>query len=108
MRFLNLTPHDITFIHSNEEVIIPKSGQLARVVNTFENLDIGGVPVKVKASAVIEGLGEPQEGQLIIVSGFVRSELSGRPDVVSPGTGPDDGPRRNEKGWITGVICFVR
>jgi len=108
--FFNTTPHVINFINGDTEVAIPASGTVARVENTFEVVDFGGVPVKVKTSAVIVDLPEAHEGTIVIVSGFVRSAIPAdeRPDVVSPGTGPQDNPRRSEKGWITGVRCFVR
>lgn len=46
---------------------------------------------------------------LYIVSGTVLAALgSSRPDVVAPGTGPNDGAIRNDKGQIEAVTRLVR
>jgi membrane-bound lytic murein transglycosylase len=57
----------------------------------------------------VNGLPDPQDGFAFVVSGMVGSALtgSGRADVFMPGTGPNDGARRNEAGHITGVTRLV-
>lgn len=124
-RLVNLTPHAIT-LRTGEgpetDVTIPPSGTVARVSQGPARPAHGylGCPVPVfqqGAFAAIEGLPSYEDGTLLIVSGMVASALKEyeayrneeyRGDVVAPGTGPNDGAVRNEKGHIVAVTRLVR
>ncbi len=69
---------------------------------------INGVPVySAPVVGRVEGLPEPQEGTIYIVSGMVLAHCQGRTDVFGPGTGPKDGAIRNEKGHIIAVTRLI-
>jgi len=104
---VNLTPHAIVLRSSeSEDTIVPPSGTVARVSSVpGETRTVPGIPVPVAGPDIrgpIEGLPAPVEGVVYIVSAVVGDRVS-RPDVLMPGTGPQDGPIRNEKGHIVAV-----
>lgn len=114
---LNLTPHPITLDVGGSRVDVPIAGPIARVASTpgveVERLAlVGGVPVySAPTWGEIEGLPEPVEGAIFIVSALVGAALRERgivrPDVVCPGTGPDDGAIRDH-GRVRAVTRLVR
>jgi hypothetical protein len=114
---VNLTPHAITLRGKSGDTTIPASGQVARVSNTP-----GAVQDSPLSSLVedwscdqpgeVENLPDPVEGVFLVVSGMVGDALRARgvvrPDVRVPGTGPQDGAIRNEKGHIVAVTRLKR
>ena len=116
MNIVNLTPHDIVLVGSETMGTVPSSG-VCRVATTPGALtDVPGIPVPVAGAptfGAIEGLPSPVEGTVFIVSGMVASALvqqgiRNRPDVLVPGTGPNDGAVRDAEGRIVGVTRLVR
>jgi hypothetical protein len=111
---VNLTPHALTLRNpTGEDTVVQPSGTVARVsVAPGQPETVPGLPVPVvSADRVngVEGLPDPQEGVLLVVSGFVGAAVKGtRPDVLVPGTGPKDGVVRNEKGHVVAVTCLKR
>lgn len=110
---VNLTPHDLRVVLPNgEEVIIPRSGQIARVstheVPASARPQAPDVPVVTRTFGDVEGLPGP-DGRLYVVSSLVLSALQAtgcqREDVVAPDTGPS--AIRDEKGRIMGITRFV-
>lgn len=101
--FKNLTPHTIVL---NNGAQLPSVG-LARVANTFSTFDSEGVCDVYFGD--IQGLPEPQEDTLFVVSALVLSaaKAAGRTDCVAPATGHPD-CIRNEKGFIVSVPGFIR
>jgi hypothetical protein len=97
MTFLNFTPHTILLNDGRE---FPSMG-VARVSNTF-------TPMKDCLCTVqygdVQGLPEPQEGVLYIVSAMVLA-ASDRKDLVAPATGHPECIREN--GFIKSVPGFV-
>ena len=104
---VNLTPHTITIFTDECGHDIPSEG-VARVKTESRVVgDINGIPVVETTYGEIEGLPEPKDGTIYIVSGLVRAALNGtRDDVVSPDTGPT--AVRNDKGQIVGVTRLTR
>lgn len=102
MEFRNYTPHTISL---NNGTQFPSEG-LARVANTFTEFVEGICEVHF---GDIQGLPEPQEGVLYIVSALVLSaaKAAGRTDCVAPATGHPD-CIRDAKGFILSVPGFVR
>lgn len=102
--FLNLTPHKIV-LNSGKE--FAPTGVVARVSNSFTDADADGI-CEVSYGAV-ESLPVPVEGVRYIVSAMVLAAVKelGRTDCVAPATGHPD-CKRNEKGQIVSVPCFVK
>ena len=85
MKYINLTPHSINLIGVGE---LPSSG-LARVKDTLTGDGI----LKIRTYGAIEGLPEPKDGTIYIVSSMVMSLAikHGRTDVYSPSDFVRDG-----------------
>lgn len=111
MKIINLTPHDVVVrLETGEEHTFPVSGETTRVQTHAETVgDVGGIEIVSQTYGEIEGLPEPQEGVLYLVSLVVRqaAQEQGRLDVISPDTSPA-GAIRNESGQIVAVKRFVR
>ncbi len=108
MRLINLTPHEITLVGSEGEVIasLPPSGQVARckeVTEVVDHLTINGkqFPVIVKRLGEVENLPEPQEGVRYVVS-LAVAKAAKRDDLLVPGKAV-----RDEKGRIIGTSAFA-
>ena len=97
MKYINLTPHAINLIGVGE---LPSSG-LARVKDTLTGDGI----LKIRTYGAIEGLSEPKEGTIYIVSSMVMSIAvkNGRTDVYAPSDFV-----RDEEGKIVGCKSLCR
>lgn len=85
MKFVNLTPHQITVIAGAITHIINPDGRVARVVGlTFEEQPLQGIPVRSRTKGDVEGLPDPENDTVFIVAGMVL-DLIDRQDVVAPG-----------------------
>jgi len=114
VNFVNLTPHEVVVYAADGSVLkIPPSGRVARVtaretqVGTINNIPL----IKVEYGDV-EGLPEPKENTIYIVSLLVIQALTARgvqrSDVVAPNTGPGPhGAVRDSEGRIIGVRSFI-
>jgi hypothetical protein len=115
MKFVNLTPHAITICgFTGEYTMIPPSGSVCRVASNPGTISHPfGFPCYVASPTVygeVEGLPAPQDGVAYLVSGMVLSALQAGPirrDVFAPGTGPNDGAIRNDKGHIAAVTRLI-
>ena len=110
---VNLTPHEIVVFDSSNNVVlrVPPSGLIARVTqNEVEIGSINGVPVYQTQYGSVEGLPEPQENTVYIVSLLVLQALKSqgvtRHDLVAPNTGPNSAVR-DSQGRIIGVRSFI-
>ena len=109
-KFVNLTPHPITLRGEGGDQVIQPSGEVARVSQTpgEEIGAVNGIPVySAPVTGAVEGLPQPQDDTVYIVSGMVLAHCQGREDVFGPGTGPKDGAVRNEKGHIVAVTRLI-
>jgi hypothetical protein len=112
MNVINLTPHTVNIVDANNETIrqYPSAG-VARAKTIAEHVgEVDGIPVLATAFGDVEGLPEPQDDTIYIVSMVVAQAARERIDIVAPDTGPTayrytDGP---QKGQIIGVRGFVR
>jgi len=111
MKLINLTAHPIHIADADGRVIrtLEPSGHVARVA--VEQREVGvidGVPVVESVFGEVEGLPEPQDGVVYIVSTptMLAARKMGRTDVVSPDTGPT--AVRDEEGRIVAVRRFQR
>ena len=96
--YINATPHDITV----NGVTYAKTEYLARVKSAYTAIIDGECKC---VYGEVEGLPAPQQGVKYIVSAMVLDN-SNRADLVAPATGHPD-TKRNEKGHIISVPCFV-
>lgn len=81
--FVNLTPHAIVIVGGPT---LPPSGALARcATKSVPAGEFGGVALSTTAYGAVEGLPEPAEGVLYVVSALVRAAVPHRADVASPG-----------------------
>ncbi|PIR21931.1 MAG: hypothetical protein COV44_10595 [Deltaproteobacteria bacterium CG11_big_fil_rev_8_21_14_0_20_45_16] len=113
---INLTPHAIKFqAEDGTRTVFPPSGEVARVEQypgETTTVDFAGVEVPVQGAPEygwVEGLPEPKEGVVFIVSGFVLNRAVGRnADVFGPGTGPQDEAIRFPDGHkLAGLVDAV-
>lgn len=85
IKFVNLTPHEITVVNSTTR-IFPKSDKIARVSQTvtvkevIDDIEIGTV-----SFGQVVDLPEPVDGVFFIVSALVKSAVTNRTDLLSPG-----------------------
>lgn len=106
-RFINLTPHEIV-VRLGGDVVIPASGQVARVTEQSVNAEmLNGIPVVDCRLGLPIGLPEPEAGTVYIVSPMVGGAVKGRTDVVCPDTGPQSVVRDSD-GKIVAVRRFRR
>lgn len=84
---VNLTPHAININrHQIDTIEIPPSGTVARCDEVRTNIDsIDLIPVDVVSFGDVEGLPEPQENTVYIVSALVAARVPERRDVYMPG-----------------------
>jgi len=111
MRLVNCTAHPIHIADDAGNVVrvIEPSGIVARVA--VEQREVGvidGIPVVESVFGEVEGLPEPQDGVVYIVSTptMLAARKMGRTDVVSPDTGPT--AVRDTEGRIVAVRRFQR
>lgn len=112
-KIINCTPHALSLRSGEETYTIAPSGTVARVGSTPGAMEtVSGIPVPVAGRTTygeVTGLPDPAEYTYYIVSGVVGAALNGsRPDVLCPGTGPNDGAVRDEAGRIVAVTRLVR
>lgn len=112
MKLVNLTPHPITLqLPDGTRQTIPVGGPAARVATkTGEPYSDPGLPIPVVPApkyGPVEGLPAPAYGVAYLVSLMVLDRVSGRNDVFAPGTGPNDGCIRDEKGQIQAVTRLI-
>ncbi len=104
-KIVNLTPHAIVLMDEEGSVIatFPPSGQVARVNTSVEVVgSLHGAPVKRTVFGEVNGIPDPEEGTVYLVSTLV-AQAAKRGDVVSPDTGPT---AVRKDGQIAGVRGF--
>lgn len=101
IKLINLTSHTITEVTTGTK--IPRSGIVARVkAPTAKINSINSIPVYQTTLGEVEGLPEPQENTLYIVSALALNAVpTDRTDVVSPGRA-----QRDEHGQVIGCVGF--
>ena len=106
---VNLTTHDFTFCNANGEVIrvIPPTKPAARVTSTVEVVgEVEGMQITKTTFGAVDGLPEPQEGTIYIVSLLVQQACPERSDLYRPDTGPQN-VVRDAAGQIIGVKALA-
>ena len=107
IKFVNLTPHEITIVRGDEKIVVPPSGKVARV-RTVEKMvgEVDGVPVVVVNYGEVENLPPAEDGTIYLVSQIVLGAVQGRSDVLAPNTGK--GAVRDSSGNVVGVTSLIR
>lgn len=84
-KFINLTAHTINEMTTGTK--IPPSGQIARVKqSTVKSAEHAHCPIYTSEFGDVEGLPDPVEGIIYIVSALTLNGVAAsRVDVVSPG-----------------------
>jgi len=91
MNIVSLLTHDTVVRIDGRDIVIPPSGQVARVAATSREVaKVGDIPIVATEFGEITGLPEPQTGVLYLGSTLLAQAAArlGRVDVVSPDTGP--------------------
>ena len=108
MRIRNLTPHPVTLIlEGGETVELPSEGAV-RVKMEQEKIDEislpqGSLPILRERPTVVEGLPEPEEGVLLLVSRVAAAAISNREDIVVPAEYV-----REDSGLIVGIKAVAK
>ena len=98
--FINLTTHPITEVISGK--VFEPSGSIARAKqSTIKSHEHNGCPIYKTKFEGIDGLPEPREGVVYIVSALAMNAIPTRPDVVSPGN-----LQRDSNGKPIGCVGF--
>lgn len=98
MNIINLTPHSIVIFLESGTRTIPASGTVARAKTIREQIDcIDGIPVFRTSFGEVEGLPEPAEGTMYIVSSLAAQGAKHRNDLYVT-----DDPVRDEENRIIG------
>lgn len=104
MKIINLTPHDITIMRPDRNILILASGSLARVSAQTETIgELDGIPVTETVFGEVEGLPAPKDGVVYIVSSLVAGRVPERSDVFIPNESI-----RDENGRIVGCKSLSR
>lgn len=86
MQLVNLTPHEIRILNEDGAVIVPPSGNVARVATFQRHLkSVGGVDFYAQETGEVTGLPAPSRDTIYIVSALIRLAFPERRDLASPG-----------------------
>jgi len=111
MKLINLTPHTITLRGADgNDTVLNSEGRAVLKQTPGQLVEVEGIPVPVSTPATggeITGVPDPEEDTIYIVSYPVASFIK-RPDVLSPGTSPQDGAIRDDAGRIIAVTRLIR
>lgn len=117
-RLVNLTPHAVRLYDADgvtllREIPGPPKGEEARVSEVPGRQDgtfLGVAVFTPPTVGEVINLPPPEEGTLYLVSAIVAAAptVKNRPDVLRPGTGPNDAAVRNEAGHVVGVTRLIR
>lgn len=107
MKIVNLTPHPLNMMVNDQELIIESSGQ-ARASTSRQQIDqieLNGltIPINTTTFGDVEGLPEPQEGTVYVVSMLVAQALPNRKDLLIV-----DDTVRDAQGRIVGAKAFAK
>lgn len=106
MKYVNLTPHSITIMPDGSvPLTIPASGHLARcTTKTVHTGTVNGwIPITETEYGSVEGLPEPEQDTVYIVSALVAGRCKDRSDIFIPNESV-----RDDKGRIIGCKSLGR
>ena len=102
IKVINCTPHDVNIITENGSITFPKSGIIPRLTESqkkINSINSNGIEIDIMAKSFLEpeGLPEPQEGTIFIVSALVAGAVKNRNDLFIP-----NDTIRDDQGRIVG------
>lgn len=88
IKLVNCTPHDVNLITKNGNITFPRSGIIPRLTEQqvkINSINSNGIEIDIMQKSFLEpeGLPEPQEGTIYIVSALVAGAVN-RDDIVIP------------------------
>lgn len=104
----NLTPHPINFIGENgEKILTIESSGIARAAQSREKIgtvDLGicGIPINHSKYGTVEGLPDPENGVIYVVSALTAQAVPNRSDVFIT-----DDAVRDEDGRVIGCRALA-
>ena len=102
MKFVNLTPHDITVVVNGKTTVFPKTETVARCEMVRDKFDvINGIPIYATRYGYVTNLPPVKKNVIYIVSAMVKEKEYTRHDLVSPGN-----LIRDDRGVVTGCDGF--
>ena len=108
IKVVNCTPHDVNLITENGSITFPRSGiipRLKEVQNKISSVTVNSIKIDImkKSFNNVEGLPEPQENTLYIVSALVAGACKNRDDLVVP-----NDTVRDDQGRIIGCRSLAK
>ena len=108
IKVVNCTPHDVNLITGNGNITFPRSGIIPRLTeqqNKINSVIVNGIKIDIMKKSFLEpeGLPEPQEGTIFIVSALVAGAVKHRDDLVIP-----NDTIRDDQGRIIGCKNLAR
>ena len=102
IKLVNCTPHDVSLITEKGNITFPRSGIIPRLTeqqNKINSINSNGIEIDImeKSFNEVEGLPEPQENTIYIVSALVAGAAKDRDDLVIP-----NDTVRDDQGRIVG------
>ena len=102
MKIINCTPHDVNIITESENITFPRSGIIPRLTEQqvkINSVNSNGIEIDImqKSFSEVEGLPEPKENTIYIVSALVAGAVKNRDDLVIP-----NDTVRDDQGRIVG------
>ncbi len=99
---VNCTPHDVNLITTNGNITFPRSGIIPRLTEQqvkINSVTVNGIDIDIMKKSFLEpeGLPEPQENTIYIVSALVAGAAKDRDDLFIP-----NDTIRDDKGRIIG------
>jgi len=108
VKVINCTPHDVTIITTKGNITFPRSGIIPRLTEQqkkINSINSNGIKIDIMEKSFLEpeGLPEPQEGTIYIVSALVAGAVKHRDDLVIP-----NDTIRDDQGRIIGCKNLAR
>ena len=108
VKVVNCTPHDVNLITENGSITFPKSGIIPRLTEQqvkINSVIVNGIEIDIMSKSFLEpeGLPEPKENTIFIVSALVAGAVKNRDDLVIP-----NDIIRDDKGNIIGCKNLAR
>ena len=108
IKLVNCTPHDVNLVTTNGSITFPRSGIIPRLTEQqkkINSINSNGIEIDImqKSFSEVEGLPEPKEGTIFIVSALVAGAVKNRDDLVIP-----NDTIRDEAGRIIGCKNLAR
>ena len=102
IKVVNCTPHDVNLITGNGNITFPRSGIIPRLTESqkkISSITANGIEIDIMSKSFNEpeGLPEPKENTIFIVSALVAGAVKGRDDLVIP-----NDTIRDDQGRIVG------